>query len=103
MRKLIIAVVAMLTILPACSQKKQNEHNFEITKNLDIFNYIYGELDLFYVDSIEAKEMIRTGLNAMFNRLDPYTVHYSEDEMEDLKIQRDQAADQGEVIQYLQC
>lgn len=86
MRKLFIAAVAMLAILPACSQKKQDDRNFEIVKNLDVFNYIYRELDLFYVDSIEAKDMIRTGLNAIFNRLDPYTVYYSEDEIEELKI-----------------
>ncbi len=44
-----------------------------ITRNLDIFNSVYKELQVFYVDSIDAEKSINTAINAMLNDIDPYT------------------------------
>lgn len=76
----------MLVMLPAVAQNKKSGRSFEIAKNLDIFNTIYRELDMFYVDTLEAEKLIRVGIDAMLNELDPYTEYYSEEEMDKLKM-----------------
>lgn len=62
------------------------DKNFEIGKNLDVFNSLYRELDMFYVDSINAEQLIRTGIDAMLESLDPYTTYIPETELEDFKF-----------------
>jgi carboxyl-terminal processing protease len=57
-----------------------------VVKNLDVFNSIYKELDMFYVDSLEAQKAIRVGIDAMLSELDPYTVYYPEDDMDELEM-----------------
>src|SRR5574344_1502060 len=64
----------------------QTEHNFSVAKNLDTFNSIYRQLDIFYVDSLEADKVIRVGIDAMLEELDPYTVYYPEEGMDELKM-----------------
>ena len=58
---------------------------FEISKNLDIFNAIYRELNIAYVDGTKPGKLMKTGLDAMLNSLDPYTVYYAENEIEDYR------------------
>lgn len=70
--------------MPAVAQKSNN-HNFEITRNLEIFNDIYKQLDLFYVDTLSADTVIRWGIDDMLRRVDPFTVYYSDDNMDDLR------------------
>lgn len=60
-----------------------DKRNFQITKNLDVFNTIFKELDLFYVDTIDVEKTINTGIASMLNSLDPYTQYYPESERED--------------------
>jgi carboxyl-terminal processing protease len=57
-----------------------------VAKNLDIFNTIYKNLDLMYVDTLDANEVIGNGINAMLGSLDPYTEYYPEDKVKDLKM-----------------
>lgn len=65
----------------------QNEdHNFKISKNLDVLNVIYKNLDLMYVDTLDADEVVGNGINAMLRSLDPYTVYYPADKSGDLKM-----------------
>lgn len=56
---------------------------FEISKNLDIFATMYKELNSNYVDELNHGELIRTGIEAMLDKLDPYTVYISEADIED--------------------
>lgn len=63
-----------------------DKHNFELTKNLDIFHSLLREADLFYVDSIQPEKMIRKGIDAMLYSLDPYTNYIPEDDMEDFRF-----------------
>ena len=63
----------------------EDDRNFQISKNLDIFNAIFKELDLFYVDTIQPDKMIQEGINGMLMETDPYTVYYPEEKMESLK------------------
>ena len=81
--KILSLILALALLVPAHAQ---NEHSFSVSKNLDIFNSIYRQLDLFYVDSLEADKIVRVGIDAMLNELDPYTSYYPEEDMQDLKM-----------------
>ena len=61
------------------------ERNFHKSKNLDIFNSIFKELDMFYVDTVNAEKMIQTGVEGMLSLTDPYTEYYPEEEVSSLK------------------
>ena len=59
---------------------------FEISKNLDIFNSVYRELNVAYVDGTKPGQLMKTGIDAMLNSLDPYTVYYTENDIEDFRF-----------------
>lgn len=58
---------------------------FEISKNLDIFYSVYKELNIGYVDGTKPGQLMKTGIDAMLNSLDPYTVYYTENDIEDYR------------------
>ena len=64
---------------------KEDDRNFQISKNLDIFNSIFKELDMFYVDTVNAEKMIQTGVEGMLSLTDPYPEYYPEEEVSSLK------------------
>ena len=77
----------LLVFLPALSMAQaQKDHNFEVAKHLDIFNNVYKNLDLLYVDTLNPKDVIGTGINAMLRQLDPYTEYYAQDETKNLRM-----------------
>ncbi len=80
----------------------QNEdHNFKVSKNLDVLNVIYKNLDLMYVDTLDADEVVGNGINAMLRSLDPYTVYYPADKSGDLKMMlTGKYAGIGSLIRY---
>lgn len=87
MKRHCIAVLAALLALVANAQDKPKEdHAFSVAKNLEVFNAIYRNLDLFYVDTLDANKVILTGIDAMLQSLDPYTEYYSDEDMGDLKM-----------------
>src|SRR6202046_871700 len=59
---------------------------FQISKNLDVFASVYKEVNINYVDDINSAKMIKTGLDAMLDNLDPYTEFVPESEIEDYKL-----------------
>jgi carboxyl-terminal processing protease len=63
----------------------QTNHNFEVSKNLEIFNSIYKTLDLYYVDSLQAEKQIDEAINYLLDGLDPYTEYFPEKETRDLE------------------
>ena len=77
----------MLVFLPTFAMAQgQKDHNFEVAKHLDIFNNVYKNLDLLYVDTLNPKDVIGTGINAMLRQLDPYTEYYAQDETKNLRM-----------------
>lgn len=58
---------------------------FEISKNLDIFYSVYRELNVGYVDGTKPGQLMKTGIDAMLTSLDPYTVYYTENDIEDYR------------------
>lgn len=82
-KTLIIGIVLALCI--GFVGFKNDDHNFQVSKNLDVFNSIFKELDLFYVDTINPQEVIKVGIDAMLAKIDPYTSYYPEEELDELK------------------
>jgi carboxyl-terminal processing protease len=60
--------------------------NFDIAKNLDIYTSLYRELNSNYVDRLNPSDLMETGIDAMLETLDPYTVFIPESEIEEYKI-----------------
>ncbi len=63
-----------------------NDKYFEIIKNIEIFSTVYKELNTHYVDDIDPGQLMRTGIDAMMESLDPYTVYYSESQVQSYRI-----------------
>ena len=72
--------------MPMAAQ--EDDHNLIVAKNLDVFTAIYKQLDMLYVDTLDANEVLVNGINAMLHSLDPYTQYYPEDKSEDLQLLR---------------
>lgn len=61
------------------------ERYFEIAKNLDIFATLFREVNKSYVDEVNPNTLIKTGIDAMLESLDPYTNYIPEDMIEDFR------------------
>ena len=59
---------------------------FDVSKNLEVFTTLYKELNLYYVDETNPGELMKTGIDAMLESLDPYTVYYPESRIEDARF-----------------
>lgn len=93
-------VLAMVLAMPAWAQKEKN-HDFVVAKNIDVFTSIYKNLDMMYVDTLDADEVIGNGINAMLRSLDPYTEYYPESEVKELKnMLTGKYAGIGSVVRY---
>lgn len=76
-------------------------HNLEVGKNLDIFNAVYRNLDLFYVDTLNPSQTITAAITGMVRSLDPYTEYYPESETKNLQqMITGKYAGIGAVIKY---
>jgi carboxyl-terminal processing protease len=61
------------------------ERYFEIAKNLDIFATLFKEVNALYVDEVNPNTLVKTGIDAMLESLDPYTNYIPEDLVEDFR------------------
>lgn len=82
----VIAGVICIALLSFVTLEEEHSNRFEIGKNLDIFTSLYKEVNTYYVDGTQPGELMKTGIDAMLNSLDPYTVYYPESEIEDYKL-----------------
>jgi carboxyl-terminal processing protease len=86
-RKLaLISAILLTAVLSTAFLINQESRDFRIGKNLDIFFSLFRELNTFYVDEINPDKIIRTGMDNMLKSLDPYTVYYSESEIDDFAL-----------------
>lgn len=83
--KRILLHLTLLIPLFASAQQQSANHNLDVAKQLEIFSTIYRDLDMMYVDTLNPKEVIETGINAMLRSLDPYTVYYPQADVKELK------------------
>ena len=84
MKRIFLLMIGVASLLPMGAQESQ-DHDFEAGKNLEIFNAIYRNLDMAYVDTLNAGQTIGTGIDAMLRSLDPYTVYYPAEKVSELK------------------
>jgi carboxyl-terminal processing protease len=83
-RKISLAIIAsavLLAFTPAA------EPYFEIAKNLDIFTTLFREVNAYYVDEVDPKPLVQTGIQGMLESLDPYTDFIPEEDLEAFSIQ----------------
>lgn len=86
MKRIVVLVMLIVANFATAMAQQTKNHNFEVAKNLDIFNNIYKGLDLMYVDTLNPQEVIGNGIAAMLRSLDPYTQYYPEEKTKDLKM-----------------
>lgn len=79
---------------------KADDRNFQIVKSLDVFNSVFKELDMFYVDSIDPKEIVEYGIRAMLSKTDPYTEYYPEEDNTLKEMTSGKFGGIGSVIRY---
>jgi len=79
-----IAIFSILFFYLIFPLKSQND--FEVAKNVDIFITVLKELNAKYADEISVGDLTKTAIDAMLQKLDPYTVYYPESQIEDFKL-----------------
>ena len=84
-KRIVIIAVPILAALFFFGFKNSDNRNFQIAKNLDVFNAVVKELDMFYVDTIDPNKTIKDGINSMLYSLDPYTEYYPEEDQSELE------------------
>ncbi len=101
-KRYILLMTAVLLAVGGWAQEVKN-HNLEVAKNLEIFNALYRNLDMMYVDTLDANKVVTAGIDAMLNTLDPYTEYYPEERQKDLKqMLTGKYAGIGALIRYHQ-
>lgn len=96
-----ILILTFMALLPTIAAKADEKHKLQLSRQLSVFNSIVKELNLFYVDSIMPEKMIEKSIAAMLRSLDPYTVYYSEEESDELRMMTTgKYAGIGSIIRY---
>lgn len=85
-KNLFNTIIALVVLFSVVYSYGQNSNNFEVSKNLDIYTTLYKELNKNYVDELSPGDLMKGGIDAMLESLDPYTVYISESEVEDFKF-----------------
>lgn len=88
-RNLILFTIVISSLVLSSFSQIRNDRLYEISKNIEIFVTIYKELNANYVDDIDPNRLMRIGIDAMVNSLDPYTVYFSENQVESYRISTD--------------
>jgi carboxyl-terminal processing protease len=85
-RRFRLLIIALPLVLLATLTFSFKDDYFEISKNLDIFATLFREVNLYYVDEVTPGKMMKTGIDAMLESLDPYTNYYPEEDIEDARF-----------------
>lgn len=87
-RNRIIAFVILFCIfLPKTFSQLSEQQNFEISKYLDIFNSLFSELNLHYIDTLNIEKIIQSNITYMLQQLDPYTEYIPAENLSDFQFQ----------------
>lgn len=81
-----IVIVGICAFAISFYSFKQDDKNFQIAKNLDIYYTLFRELNLFYVDEVDPTKLVKTSIDKMLESLDPYTNFIPEDDVEDFRF-----------------
>lgn len=85
MRKLYTIAAIAVTFFAAVTAEGQSK-SFRLGKWTEIHNAIVRELNRSYVDSLPVDRIMRAGVDAMLEELDPYTVYIPEEDNDDLQM-----------------
>jgi carboxyl-terminal processing protease len=85
--KRIIGLGLLLVFTTAFVAFRSSDRYFEIARNLEIFAAVYKEINNYYVDEVNPNTLMRTGIDAMLQSLDPYTNYIPEDDIEDFRYE----------------
>ncbi len=99
-KKILLIMGVALAGSALFSFNKGDDRNFQIAKNLDVFNAVFKELDMFYVDTIDPEKVIKYGIDAMLMQTDPYTEYYPEDDNTLKDMTTGKFGGIGSVIRY---
>ncbi|MBP1630304.1 MAG: C-terminal processing peptidase [Bacteroidetes bacterium] len=83
---ILLALISLLFSYTVLNAQKE-DNGFELSKNLEIFTSVYRNLHLNYVDEINPGQLMKTAIDAMLSKLDPYTNYIPESDIEDVKLQ----------------
>ena len=89
MKKIFISLsLCLLTMIPSAVAQNttDKDHNFKVAKNMETFSAIYKYLDMMYVDTLNADDVVGGSINYMLRSLDPYTVYYPAEDVKDLDL-----------------
>lgn len=85
MRRIFLSLTMLLAALTVVQGQDVKNHNLEVAKNLEIFNALYKNLDMMYVDTLDANKVVTAGIDAMLRSLDRYTEYYPEERQKELR------------------
>ena len=103
MKRLFLALISTCLLVLNCQAQDAPNHHFDVAKNLEIFNALYKNLDLMYVDTLDANKVITKGIDAMLSSLDRYTEYYPDERQKELKTMlTGKYAGIGALIRYHQ-
>ena len=85
-RRLFPVVPLCLMMLLPLGASCQSNHLLEVGKQMDIFNSLYSNLDLFYVDTLAPAPTMTAAIRGMLRSLDPYTEYYPEEDSKKLEM-----------------
>ncbi len=86
LRKTFFILISVITLSISLNAQEEDK-GFELSKNLEIFSSVYKNLHLNYVDEINPGDLMKTAIDAMLAKLDPYTNYIPEANLEDAKLQ----------------
>ena len=61
---------------------------FEIAKQIEIYNSIFKEINMGYVDKTNPAQLMENGVKHMLTELDPYTIYSTEQDVQNARIYR---------------
>lgn len=99
MKKTLSLISLMLAAVAAMPQASDN-HSFALSKNLEIFNDLYKQLDLFYVDSLNADTVLQWCIDGMLERVDPFTSYFPQDDDDLRQMATGKYAGIGSVVRF---
>ncbi|MGO3183007.1 MAG: S41 family peptidase [Aequorivita sp.] len=82
-KRILIPIVAIGIFFTTVSFKSDF---FEIAKQIEIFTTLFKELNMNYVDEVTPATLMDKAIKGMLKDLDPYTVYWNEQQVEDAKI-----------------
>ena len=86
MKRLFFLITTLLITLLFLSNSKREKDYFEISKNLRLMGSVYEKINNYYVDEVNPGELMKKGIDAMLQSLDPFTVYITESQIEDFRF-----------------